>query len=85
MIGILALNAEFYPNNLNSTGVATQFHDRGFDSQYQYVMAPHTIFRRSRPQRAGQQYFVYLLTYLLIRRNLRALDWQDLRGLNSVN
>ncbi len=43
MIGVLAMNAEVYPDNLNPMGAATQYRDRGIDAQYQYAMAPHTI------------------------------------------
>lgn len=43
MIGILAMNAEVYPDNLNPSGATTQFHDRGFDAQYQYSLAPHAV------------------------------------------
>jgi hypothetical protein len=43
MVGVLAMNAEVYPDNLNPVGAATQFHDRGLDAQYQYALAPHTI------------------------------------------
>ena len=43
MIGVLAMNADVYPDNLNPAGSTTQFHDRGFDAQYQYALDPHTI------------------------------------------
>lgn len=43
MIGVFALNADVYPDNLNPTGPTTQFRDRGIDAQYQYLLDPHTI------------------------------------------
>lgn len=43
MVGMLAMNADVYPDNLNPGGPTTQYRDRGFDSQYQYSLSPHTI------------------------------------------
>lgn len=43
MIGVLAMNGEVYPDNLNPSGPTTQYHDRGVDGQYQYARAPHAV------------------------------------------
>jgi hypothetical protein len=43
MIGMLAMNAETYPDNLNPTGPTTRYRDRGIDGQYQYLLDPHTV------------------------------------------
>ncbi len=42
MVGLMAFNADIYPDNLNPSGPTTQYHDRGVDAQYQYSDAPHT-------------------------------------------
>jgi hypothetical protein len=43
MVGMFAMNAEIYPDNLNPTGPTTRFRDRGVDAQYQYLLDPHTV------------------------------------------
>lgn len=43
MIGMLAMNAAVYPDNLNPGGAAIRYRDRGLDAQYQYALAPHTV------------------------------------------
>ena len=43
MVGMLAMNAELYPDNLNPSGPTTHYRDRGIDAQYQYLLNPHTI------------------------------------------
>lgn len=43
MVGMLAMNAELYPDNLNPSGPTTHYRDRGIDAQYQYLLDPHTI------------------------------------------
>ncbi len=42
MVGMFALNANVYPDNLNPSGPTTQYRDRGIDAQYQYLLDPHT-------------------------------------------
>ena len=34
MVGLLAMNGELYPDNLNPVGPTTQYRDRGVDAQY---------------------------------------------------
>lgn len=43
MVGMFALNADVYPDNLNPTGPTIRYRDRGVDAQYQYLRDPHTI------------------------------------------
>jgi hypothetical protein len=43
MVGMLAMNAEIYPDNLNPSGPTTHYRDRGVDAQYQYLLDPHSI------------------------------------------
>ncbi|HEU4372031.1 MAG TPA: cytochrome C [Telluria sp.] len=43
MIGMLALNGDVYPDNLNPVGPSTQYRDRGVDAQYQYALGPHAV------------------------------------------
>jgi hypothetical protein len=43
MVGMLALNADLYPDNTNPTGPVTRYRDRGVDAQYQYLLDPHTV------------------------------------------
>ncbi|SFD09176.1 cytochrome C [Collimonas sp. OK412] len=43
MIGILAMNAQLYPDNTNPVGPTTRYRDRGVDAQYQYLLDPHTV------------------------------------------
>lgn len=43
MVGMFAMNAEIYPDNLNPSGPTTRYRDRGIDAQYQYLLDPHTI------------------------------------------
>lgn len=43
MIGVLAMNGDVYPDNLNPVGPTTQYRDRGVDAQYQYGLAPHAV------------------------------------------
>ena len=43
MVGMFAMNAEIYPDNLNPTGPTTHYRDRGVDAQYQYILDPHTM------------------------------------------
>jgi hypothetical protein len=42
MVGMFALNAGLYPDNLNPTGPTIRYRDRGVDAQYQYLLKPHT-------------------------------------------
>lgn len=43
MVGVLAMNGDVYPDNLNPAGPTTRYRDRGVDAQYQYGLAPHTM------------------------------------------
>ncbi|MEC5218833.1 hypothetical protein RCH09_003808 [Actimicrobium sp. GrIS 1.19] len=43
MVGMFAMNANVYPDNLNPTGPTTGYRDRGVDAQYQYLLDPHTV------------------------------------------
>lgn len=43
MIGMLAMNADVYPDNLNEAGPTTHYRDRGIDAQYQYAADPYTV------------------------------------------
>lgn len=43
MVGLFALNADIYPDNLNPTGPTIRYRDRGIDAQYQYLLDPHTF------------------------------------------
>ncbi|WP_061537185.1 hypothetical protein [Collimonas arenae] len=43
MIGVLAMNAQIYPDSTNPTGPTTRYRDRGIDAQYQYLLDPHTV------------------------------------------
>jgi hypothetical protein len=43
MVGLLALNANVYPDNLNPVGPTTNYRDWGVDAQYQYLLDPHTV------------------------------------------
>lgn len=43
MVGMFAMNADVYPDNLAPRGPSTTFRDRGFDAQYQYLGAPHSV------------------------------------------
>lgn len=43
MVGMFAMNAEIYPNNLDPTGPAIRYRDRGVDAQYQYISDPQTV------------------------------------------
>jgi len=43
MIGVLAMNAQIYPDNTNPVGPTTRYRDRGVDAQYQYLLDPHTV------------------------------------------
>jgi hypothetical protein len=42
MVGMFALNADVYPDNLNPSGPTIGYRDRGIDAQYQYLLDPHT-------------------------------------------
>ncbi|WP_445232976.1 cytochrome C [Duganella rhizosphaerae] len=42
MVGIMAMNANIYPDNLNPSGPTIHYRDRGIDAQYQYLLDPHT-------------------------------------------
>ncbi|PRC93195.1 cytochrome C [Solimicrobium silvestre] len=42
MLGMFGLNANIYPDNTNPSGPTIQYHDRGVDAQYQYLLDPHT-------------------------------------------
>ncbi len=42
MLGLLAMNAATYPDNLAPSGPTVRYRDRGVDAQYQYLLAPHT-------------------------------------------
>lgn len=43
MVGMFAMDANIYPDNLDPTGPTTRYRDRGIDAQYQYLLDPHTI------------------------------------------
>jgi hypothetical protein len=43
MVGVVAMNAKIYPDNLNPSGPTIQYRDRGIDAQYQYLLDPHTV------------------------------------------
>ena len=43
MVGMLAMNVEIYPDNLNPSGPTTHYRDRGVDAQYQYLLDPHFV------------------------------------------
>ena len=43
MVGMFAMNAGIYPDNLNPVGPTTRYRDRGIDAQYQYLLNPHII------------------------------------------
>jgi hypothetical protein len=43
MVGMFAMNADVYPDNLNPTGPTTRYRDKGIDAQYQYLLDPHTF------------------------------------------
>lgn len=43
MVGMLAMNVEIYPDNLNPSGPTTHYRDRGIDAQYQYLLDPHSF------------------------------------------
>ena len=43
MLGMLAMNVEIYPDNLNPSGPTTHYRDRGVDAQYQYLLDPHSV------------------------------------------
>jgi len=46
MIGLMAMNTNIYPfdgSNLPQYGVVTHYQDKGIDSQYQYLLDPHTV------------------------------------------
>lgn len=43
MVGMFALNADVYPDNLNPVGQTIRYRDRGADLQYQYLLDPHTV------------------------------------------
>jgi len=52
MVGAFGLSVDIYPNDPNSfpifgTGV-TRYRDYGFDTQYQYLLEPHTITAQAR-------------------------------------
>ncbi len=42
MLGVLAMNANIYPDNLNPSGPTIRYRDRGVDAQYQYLLDPHS-------------------------------------------
>jgi hypothetical protein len=43
MVGMFAMNADVYPNNLDPTGPTISYRDRGVDAQYQYIGDPQTV------------------------------------------
>lgn len=43
MVGIFGMDADVYPDPLNPSGPTTKYRDRGVDSQYQYILDPHTV------------------------------------------
>lgn len=43
MAGLLAMNANIYPDPTSATGPTTHYQDRGIDAQYQYLLDPHTV------------------------------------------
>jgi hypothetical protein len=43
MVGMFAMTADVYPDNLNASGPTTHYRDRGVDAQYQYILDPHTV------------------------------------------
>lgn len=43
MVGSYGLIAHVYPDSINPTGPTDRYRDLGFDAQYQYILAPHTV------------------------------------------
>ncbi|MBA5690581.1 cytochrome C [Duganella sp. LX47W] len=43
MVGVMAMNANIYPDNLAPRGPTTRYRDRGVDAQYQYLLDPHSV------------------------------------------
>ncbi|MYM41731.1 hypothetical protein [Duganella qianjiadongensis] len=41
MVGVMAMNANIYPDNLNPSGPTIHYRDRGVDAQYQHLLDPH--------------------------------------------
>ncbi|MBA5607354.1 cytochrome C [Duganella sp. FT3S] len=41
MVGLMAMHANLYPDNLDPTGPTIHYRDRGIDAQYQYLLDPH--------------------------------------------
>ena len=41
MIGVMAMNANIFPDNLIPAGPSIHYQDRGIDAQYQYLLDPH--------------------------------------------
>jgi hypothetical protein len=43
MIGVFGMNADVYPDPASPGGPVIRYRDRGVDSQYQYLLDPHTV------------------------------------------
>ncbi len=43
MVGVMAMNANVYPDNLDPSGPTVHYRDRGVDAQYQYLLDPHAV------------------------------------------
>ncbi|MBA5639812.1 cytochrome C [Duganella sp. LX20W] len=41
MVGVMAMHANIYPDNLDPSGPTIHYRDRGIDAQYQYLLDPH--------------------------------------------
>ncbi|MBA5686133.1 cytochrome C [Duganella sp. LX47W] len=41
MVGVMAMHANIYPDNLEPSGPTIHYRDRGIDAQYQYLLDPH--------------------------------------------
>ena len=43
MLGVFGMNANVYPDPAFPSGPVTRYRDRGIDTQYQYLLDPHTV------------------------------------------
>jgi hypothetical protein len=56
MIGLYGLNVETFANAPDTSGPTIRFRDIGIDSQYQYILDPHTISAQFSYTRERQRY-----------------------------
>jgi hypothetical protein len=56
MIGIYGLNSEIYANSPDTSGPTIRYNDIGIDSQYQYILDPHTFSAQFSLTREKQKY-----------------------------